>query len=67
MSYDLEEWNRRWRLDAGKVVCRRCQAQQHPKSRHEPFLHLAACPYRINNRLPWDELDSALKSVNASS
>ena len=62
---DFEQWNRNWRLYADKVSCRRCQAEQFAQAKNEPFQHSPLCPYRLNNGEPWDELDSALQSVDS--
>jgi hypothetical protein len=61
----LEEWNRHWRLAGDRVVCRRCLAEQFADSRTNPFGHSPGCPRVNGSRAPWDDLESALRSINA--
>jgi hypothetical protein len=66
VTYDLEAWNRYWRLSGDKVVCRKCLSTQFADARADAFEHLPSCPRARDSLAPWDELDAALQSINAA-
>ena len=57
-SYNLVEWNKRWRLSNGVVLCKRCLAEQREVDRSSSFTHVPGCRYTEKRETPWEDLDS---------
>lgn len=56
ISDGLLEWSSRWRLSAGLVICRQCQAQQSEMHQAQPFEHGVGCLNQRFGLKPWAEL-----------
>ncbi|WP_162881858.1 hypothetical protein [Pseudomonas coronafaciens] len=55
---DLIIWNQHWKLDAGCIACRCCQAVQHETQKLDDFCHEPGCDQASMTATPWTALDS---------
>lgn len=62
-SEKLVDWNKRWRIQSGIVICRKCAAQQPETLSHQPFAHGSGCG-ELSSQFsqPWTDLDAIRKS-----
>lgn len=58
----ITDWNSRWRLDAEKVTCRGCHAEQSEQCKDQPFSHADSCRNE-QHWCPWLKLEAALKAA----
>ncbi|GLF74793.1 hypothetical protein ALQ08_200321 [Pseudomonas syringae pv. delphinii] len=62
-SEKLVDWNRRWRIQGGIVICRKCAAQQPETLSDQPFAHHFDCDEDSSKSpRPWTDLDAIRKS-----
>lgn len=67
LNSKLIDWNLKWRLNQGYVICRACDGKQVEDDRELAFNHLISCRYAHEHTQPWQELDKIIDGLQRRS
>jgi hypothetical protein len=56
----IEQWNARWTMIAGRMVCTSCMESQHIEDCEKRFVHDHGCESESEDVKPWVALHNAL-------
>jgi hypothetical protein len=59
-EHEIEAWNARWAIVAGRAVCTSCMESQALEECETPFAHAPVCRAAVRELHPWVDLHRLL-------